>query len=125
MKGGCFGKILTFIFGAIFGVVLLAGTVVGAGYYFVTQVTVNDVEKTANTEFTFIDKDAEIRDKSLYDIYNHVMNGDIKNITVKGVKKTFGVDIIAILEKTLEITIDDSHRAELEDLPVLQVFQGD
>lgn len=125
MKGGCLGKILVFIFGVIVGFVLFAGTIAGAGYYLVTQVTVNDVEKVAKTEFTFIDKEAEIRDKSLYDIFKLVSGGDIKNITVKGAKSTFGIDLISIIEKSLDITIREEGRAELEDLPILQVFQGD
>lgn len=125
MKSGCFGKVLTFIFGVIVGFVLFAGTLAGGIYYLVTGVTINDVEKISNTEFAFIDGEAEVRDKSLIDIYKMVVGGDIKNITVAGVKSTFGIDIVKMLESTLEITIDEESKAELNGLKVLEVFKDD
>ena len=61
MKGG-FGKFLTFILGIVVGVLLVGGTIAGVVYYAVAAVSVNDVENYTKQEFTFIDKDAEIRD---------------------------------------------------------------
>lgn len=125
MKGGCFGKILTFIFGVVIGFVLFAGTLAGAGYFLVTQVTVADVEDISKTQL-IPNKDAEIRTKSLLDIYNMLRDGKIKNITVQGVYDTFGFDLIEILEKSLDIEIKEGENKEaLKVLPVLQLFQGD
>ena len=71
MKGG-FGKFLTFILGLVVGVLLVGGTIAGVVYYAVAAVSVNDVENYTKQEFTFIDKDAEIRNKSILDIYDMV-----------------------------------------------------
>lgn len=104
MKGG-FGKFLTFILGLVVGVLLVGGTIAGVVYYAVAAVSVNDVENYTKQEFTFIDKDAEIRNKSILDIYDMVKGGNIKETTVSDAKRIFGIDIIKILENSLEITV--------------------
>lgn len=124
MKGG-FGKFLTFILGLVVGVLLVGGTIAGVVYYAVAAVSVNDVEKYTKQEFTFIDKDAEIRNKSILDIYDMVKGGNIKETTVSDAKRIFGNDIIKILENSLEITVDDKSRETLGALKVADVFKGD
>lgn len=124
MKGG-FGKFLTFILGLVVGVLLVGGTIAGVVYYAVAAVSVNDVENYTKQEFTFIDKDAEIRNKSILDIYDMVKGGNIKETTVSDVKRIFGIDIIKILENSLEITVDDKSRETLGALKVADVFKDD
>lgn len=124
MKGG-FGKFLTFILGLVVGVLLAGGTIAGVVYYAVAAVSVNDVENYTKQEFTFIDKDAEIRNKSILDIYDMVKGGNIKETTVSDAKRIFGIDIIKILENSLEITVDDKSRETLGALKVADVFKGD
>lgn len=122
MKGG-FGKFLTFILGIVVGVLLVGGTIAGVVYYAVAAVSVNDVEKYTKQEFTFIDKDAEIRNKSILDIYDMVKGGNIKETTVSDAKRIFGIDIIKILENSLEITVDDKSRETLGAMKVADVFK--
>lgn len=122
MKGG-FGKFLTFILGLAVGVLLVGGTIAGVVYYAVAAVSVNDVEKYTKQEFTFIDKDAEIRNKSILDIYDMVKGGNIKETTVSDAKRIFGIDIIKILENSLEITVDDKSRETLGAMKVADVFK--
>lgn len=124
MKGG-FGKFLTFILGIVVGVLLVGGTIAGVVYYAVAAVSVNDVENYTKQEFTFIDKDAEIRNKSILDIYDMVKGGNIKETTVSDAKRIFGIDIIKILENSLEITVDDNSRETLGALKVADVFKDD
>lgn len=124
MKGG-FGKLLTFILGIVVGVLLVGGTIAGVVYYAVAAVSVNDVENYTKQEFTFIDKDAEIRNKSILDIYDMVKGGNIKETTVSDAKRIFGIDIIKILENSLEITVDDKSRETLGALKVADVFKDD
>ena len=124
MKGG-FGKFLTFILGLVVGVLLVGGTIAGVVYYAVAAVSVNDVENYTKQEFTFIDKDAEIRNKSILDIYDMVKGGNIKETTVSYAKRIFGIDIIKILENSLEITVDDKSRETLGALKVADVFKDD
>lgn len=124
MKGG-FGKFLTFILGIVVGVLLVGGTIAGVVYYAVAAVSVNDVENYTKQEFTFIDKDAEIRNKSILDIYDMVKGGNIKETTVSDAKLIFGIDIIKILENSLEITVDDKSRETLGALKVADVFKDD
>lgn len=124
MKGG-FGKFLTFILGLVVGVLLVGGTIAGVVYYAVAAVSVNDVENYTKQEFTFIDKDAEIRNKSILDIYDMVKGGNIKETTVSDAKRIFGIDIIKILENSLEITVDDKSRETLDALKVADVFKDD
>lgn len=124
MKGG-FGKFLTFILGLVVGVLLVGGTIAGVVYYAVAAVSVNDVENYTKQEFTFIDKDAEIRNKSILDIYDMVKGGNIKETTVSDAKRIFGIDIIKILENSLEITVDEKSRETLGALKVADVFKGD
>lgn len=124
MKGG-FGKFLTFILGLVVGVLLVGGTIAGVEYYAVAAVSVNDVENYTKQEFTFIDKDAEIRNKSILDIYDMVKGGNIKETTVSDAKRIFGIDIIKILENSLEITVDDKSRETLGALKVADVFKDD
>ena len=124
MKGG-FGKFLTFILGLVVGVLLVGGTIAGVVYYAVAAVSVNDVENYTKQEFTFIDKDAEIRNKSILDIYDMVKGGNIKETTVSDAKRIFGIDIIKILENSLEITVDDKSRETLGALKVADVFKND
>lgn len=124
MKGG-FGKFLTFILGIVVGVLLVGGTIAGVVYYAVAAVSVNDVENYTKQEFTFIDKDAEIRNKSILDIYDMVKGGNIKETTVSDAKRIFGIDIIKILENSLEITMDDKSRETLGALKVADVFKDD
>lgn len=124
MKGG-FGKFLTFILGLVVGVLLVGGTIAGVVYYAVAAVSVNDVEKYTKQEFTFIDKDAEIRNKSILDIYDMVKGGNIKETTVSDAKRIFGIDIIKILENSLEITVDDKSCETLGALIVADVFKDD
>ena len=124
MKGG-FGKFLTFILGLVVGVLLVGGTIAGVVYYAVAAVSVNDVENYTKKEFTFIDKDAEIRNKSILDIYDMVKGGNIKETTVSDAKRIFGIDIIKILENSLEITVDDKSRETLGAMKVADVFKGD
>lgn len=124
MKGG-FGKFLTFILGLVVGVLLVGGTIAGVVYYAVAAVSVNDVENYTKQEFTFIDKDAEIRNKSILDIYDMVKGGNIKETTVSDAKRIFGIDIIKILENSLEITVDDKSREALGALKVADVFKDD
>lgn len=124
MKGG-FGKFLTFILGLVVGVLLVGGTIAGVVYYAVAAVSINDVENYTKQEFTFIDKDAEIRSKSILDIYDMVKGGNIKETTVSDAKRIFGIDIIKILENSLEITVDDKSRETLGALKVADVFKGD
>lgn len=122
MKGG-FGKFLTFILGLVVGVLLVGGTIAGVVYYAVAAVSVNDVENYTKQEFTFIDKDAEIRNKSILDIYDMVKGGNIKETTVSDAKRIFGIDIIKILENSLEITVDAKSRETLGALKVADVFK--
>lgn len=122
MKGG-FGKFLTFILGLVVGVLLVGGTIAGVVYYAVAAVSVNDVENYTKQEFTFIDKDAEIRNKSILDIYDMVKGGNIKETTVSDAKRIFGIDIIKILENSLEITVDDKSREMLDAMKVADVFK--
>lgn len=122
MKGG-FGKFLTFILGLVVGVLLVGGTIAGVVYYAVAAVSVNDVENYTKQEFTFIDKDAEIRNKSILDIYDMVKGGNIKETTVPDAKRIFGIDIIKILENSLEITVDDKSRETLGAMKVADVFK--
>lgn len=122
MKGG-FGKFLTFILGLVVGVLLVGGTIAGVVYYAVAAVSVNDVENYTKQEFTFIDKDAEIRNKSILDIYDMVKGGNIKETTVSDAKRIFGIDIIKILENSLEITVDDKSRETLGAMKVADVFK--
>ena len=124
MKGG-FGKFLTFILGIVVGVLLVGGTIAGVVYYAVAAVSVNDVENYTKQEFTFIDKDAEIRNKSILDIYDMVKGGNIKETTVSDAKRIFGIDIIKILENSLEITVDDKSRETLGAMKVADVFKDD
>lgn len=124
MKGG-FGKFLTFILGLVVGVLLVGGTIAGVVYYAVAAVSVNDVENYTKQEFTFIDKDAEIRNKSILDIYDMVKGGNIKETTVSDAKRIFGIDIIKIIENSLEITVDDKSRETLGALKVADVFKDD
>lgn len=124
MKGG-FGKFLTFILGLVVGVLFVGGTIAGVVYYAVAAVSVNDVENYTKQEFTFIDKDAEIRNKSILDIYDMVKGGNIKETTVSDAKRIFGIDIIKILENSLEITVDDKSRETLGALKVADVFKDD
>lgn len=124
MKGG-FGKFLTFILGLVVGVLLVGGTIAGVVYYAVAAVSVNDVENYTKQEFTFIDKDAEIRNKSILDIYDMVKGGNIKETTVSDAKRIFGIDIIKILENSLEITVDEKSRETLGAMKVADVFKGD
>ena len=124
MKGG-FGKFLTFILGLVVGVLLVGGTIAGVVYYAVAAVSINDVENYTKQEFTFIDKDAEIRNKSILDIYDMVKGGNIKETTVSDAKRIFGIDIIKILENSLEITVDDKSRETLGALKIADVFKGD
>lgn len=124
MKGG-FGKFLTFILGLVVGVLLVGGTIAGVVYYALAAVSVNDVENYTKQEFTFIDKDAEIRNKSILDIYDMVKGGNIKETTVSDAKRIFGIDIIKILENSLEITVDDKSRETLGAMKVADVFKGD
>ena len=124
MKGG-FGKFLTFILGLVVGVLLVGGTIAGVVYYAVAAVSVNDVENYTKQEFTFIDKDAEIRNKSILDIYDMVKGGNIKETTVSDAKRIFGIDIIKILENSLEITVDAKSRETLGALKVADVFKDD
>lgn len=124
MKGG-FGKFLTFILGIVVGVLLVGGTIAGVVNYAVAAVSVNDVENYTKQEFTFIDKDAEIRNKSILDIYDMVKGGNIKETTVSDAKRIFGIDIIKILENSLEITVDDKSRETLGALKVADVFKDD
>lgn len=124
MKGG-FGKFLTFILGLVVGVLLVGGTIAGVVYYAVAAVSINDVEKYTKQEFTFIDKDAEIRNKSILDIYDMVKGGNIKETTVSDAKRILGIDIIKILENSLEITVDDKSRETLGALKVADVFKDD
>lgn len=124
MKGG-FGKFLTFILGLVVGVLLVGGTIAGVVYYAVAAVSVNDVENYTKQEFTFIDKDAEIRNKSILDIYDMMKGGNIKDTTVSDAKRIFGIDIIKILENSLEITVDDKSRETLGALKVADVFKDD
>lgn len=124
MKGG-FGKFLTFILGIVVGVLLVGGTIAGVVYYAVAAVSVNDVENYTKQQFTFIDKDAEIRNKSILDIYDMVKGGNIKETTVSDAKRIFGIDIIKILENSLEITVDDKSRETLGALKVADVFKDD
>lgn len=122
MKGG-FGKFLTFVLGLVVGVLLVGGTIAGVVYYAVAAVSVNDVENYTKQEFTFIDKDAEIRNKSILDIYDMVKGGNIKETTVSDAKRIFGIDIIKILENSLEITVDDKSRETLGAMKVADVFK--
>lgn len=122
MKGG-FGKFLTFILGLVVGVLLVGGTIAGVVYYAVAAVSVNDVENYTKQEFTFIDKDAEIRNKSILDIYDMMKGGNIKETTVSDAKRIFGIDIIKILENSLEITVDDKSRETLGAMKVADVFK--
>lgn len=122
MKGG-FGKFLTFILGLVVGVLLVGGTIAGVVYYAVAAVSINDVENYTKQEFTFIDKDAEIRNKSILDIYDMVKGGNIKETTVSDAKRIFGIDIIKILENSLEITVDDKSRETLGAMKVADVFK--
>lgn len=124
MKGG-FGKFLTFILGLVVGVLLVGGTIAGVVYYAVAAVSVNDVENYTKQEFTFIDKDAEIRNKSILDIYDMVKGGNIKETTVSDAKRIFGIDIIKILENSLEITVDAKSRETLGAMKVADVFKDD
>ena len=124
MKGG-FRKFLTFILGLVVGVLLVGGTIAGVVYYAVAAVSVNDVENYTKQEFTFIDKDAEIRNNSILDIYDMVKGGNIKETTVSDAKRIFGIDIIKILENSLEITVDDKSRETLGALKVADVFKDD
>ena len=105
------------------GVLLVGGTIAGVVYYAVAAVSVNDVEKYTKQEFTFIDKDAEIRNKSILDIYDMVKGGNIKETTVSDAKRIFGIDIIKILENSLEITVDDKSRETLGAMKVADVFK--
>lgn len=107
------------------GVLLVGGTIAGVVYYAVAAVSVNDVENYTKQEFTFIDKDAEIRNKSILDIYDMVKGGNIKETTVSDAKRIFGIDIIKILENSLEITVDDKSRETLGALKVADVFKDD
>ena len=124
MKGG-FGKFLTFILGLVVGVLLVGGTIAGVVYYAVAAVSVNDVEGYTGQEFTFIDKDAEIRNKSILDIYDMIKGGNISETTVSDAKRIFGIDLIKILENTLEITVSDKNRETLNAVKVAEVFKGD
>ena len=125
MKGGFFGRFLTFILGLVVGIVLVGGTLAGVVYYAVSAVTVNDVEKYADTEFTFIDKDAEVRDKSILDIFDMVKGGAVSDMTVADAKRIFGIDVVDILEKSIEITVDAENREKLNALKVFDIFKGD
>lgn len=125
MKGGFFGRFLTFILGLVVGIVLVGGTLAGVVYYAVSAVTVNDVEKYADTEFTFIDKDAEVRDKSILDIFDMVKGGAVTDMTVADAKRIFGIDVVDILEKSIEITVDAENREKLNALKVFDIFKGD
>ena len=122
---GALGRFLTFLLGLVVGVLLVGGTIAGVVYYAVAGVTINDVENYTKQEFTFIDKNAEIRGKSLLDIYDMVKGGNIRETTVADAKRVFGIDIITILENTLEIKVDDKNRDKLSALKVTEIFKGD
>ena len=122
---GALGRFLTFLLGLVVGVLLVGGTIAGVVYYAVAGVTINDVENYTKQEFTFIDKNAEIRGKSLLDIYDMMKGGNIRETTVADAKRVFGIDIITILENTLEIKVDDKNRDKLSALKVTEIFKGD
>lgn len=122
---GALGRFLTFLLGLVVGVLLVGGTIAGVVYYAVAGITINDVENYTKQEFAFIDKNAEIRGKSLLDIYDMVKGGNIRETTVADAKRVFGIDIITILENTLEIKVDDKNRDKLSALKVTEVFKGD
>ena len=54
-----------------------------------------------------------------------VKGGNIKETTVSDAKRIFGIDIIKILENSLEITVDDKSRETLGALKVADVFKDD
>lgn len=54
-----------------------------------------------------------------------VKGGNIKETTVSDAKRIFGIDIIKILENSLEITVDDKSRETLGAMKVADVFKGD
>lgn len=117
---GCFGKILTFVLGMVIGVVLFVGTIVGVGYYFVTQVTVGQIQEMSNQQF--LDENAEIMDASILDVGKLLFGGGLSTITVDEVKAKFGIDVIALIESNLDIRIEDSPEKEkLKNTPVLKL----
>lgn len=124
MKGG-FGRFLTFILGLVVGVLLLGGTIAGVAYYAVAGVTINDVEDYTGQKFNVIDENAEIRGKTILDIYDLVKGGNLKETTIGDAKRVFGIDIVSVIEKSAEITIDEKSREKLSAVKVAEIAKGD
>ncbi|MEG2453247.1 MAG: hypothetical protein RSB20_00080 [Clostridia bacterium] len=121
---GCVGSVFSFFFGIVVGIVLLVGTVAGTGYFMVTQVTVQKAEEMSG-QIIFKDPEASIKLMTIMDIINYVKSGKINNITMEEVDNLTGIDLIDVIEKSLNITIDDGpEKDELLKLPVLKVFEG-
>lgn len=118
---GCFGKFFVFFTGMLLGIVLFAGIIAGVGYYFVAQVTVGEIQEMANQ--TVLDKNAEINNSSILDVGRMLYGGGLKTITVDEVKTKFGIDLIHIIENSLNVTIEEGPEKEkLKNTAALQLF---
>jgi hypothetical protein len=109
----------------VLGVVLFVGTIVGAGYFVATQVTVSKVEQVA--EKTFIqNEEATIKDMTILDLINYLSaSGTISNMSVEEFYNFSGVDLIKVLETQLNVTIEEGPEKDaLRKTPLLNVTES-
>ncbi|MDR3318188.1 MAG: hypothetical protein LBS99_02005 [Clostridiales bacterium] len=109
--GGCLGKIFTFIFGMIFGVVVFLGAIAGIGYYAVSGPTINDYLKLFKQEELLKDWEdkAGLLDNSILKLVGIISDdlvADFGNKSLDQLKEDYNIDIVALLKLPVSLPSD-------------------
>lgn len=120
MKKGGGGKFWSFLIGLVLGIILVPATIAGVVYYFATVTTVGEIQDLAKVDV--IEKDSEISQKTVADIYKMMAGIDFKTMTVQDARDTFGLDVVAIAEKALGLEmIEGPEKQTLYETAIVEI----
>lgn len=80
---------LSFIFGMLFGIVLLIGSVAFAGYWAFNNLTIGHIEQLTGQKFDFIDEDSVLRTKAIKDFAADLAG--LPELEIQAFAETYGI----------------------------------
>lgn len=100
------GRLLTFVFGMITGIIVFVLGLGGALYGIVTSVKVSQIEEKTGTDYT---AGTPVADMSLLQLFNKLKEtvADKDNITLASIEEVYGIDLVAKIESALEIQAEN------------------
>lgn len=113
------GRLLTFVFGMITGIIVFVLGLGGALYGIVTSVKVSQIEEKTGTDYT---AGTPVADMSLLQLFNKLKEtvADKDNITLASIEEVYGIDLVAKIESALEIQAENKTVLVKADELVLQ-----